>query len=187
MAMKNTQSRYGWVSVTLHWSMALAIFGMFGLGLWMDSLSYYDPWYRQGPFIHKSVGMILLALLVFRLLWRLTNTRPQDASTLKNWERVTAHATHWALYGLMLATMVAGYLISTADGRAISVFGWFDIPATLQGIENQEDIAGEIHEILAWAIIAVVAVHGLAALKHHFIDRDDTLRKMLGKTASTQK
>lgn len=182
MPIKNTRSRYGWLSVTLHWSMAIAILGMFGLGLWMVSLSYYDPWYRQGPFIHKSVGMILLALLVLRLLWRLANPRPDDAPTLKPWERVTAHLTHWLLYGLLLAVMVAGYLISTADDRGISVFGWFDVPATLQGLENQEDVAGDIHEILAWSIIALVAVHSLAALKHHFLDRDDTLLKMLGRS-----
>ena len=75
--------------------------------------------------------------------------------------------------------MIAGYLISTAEGRPIEVFGWFAVPATFYGPENQEDVAGEIHEILAWLLILLSSGHTLAALKHHFIDRDATLRRML--------
>jgi cytochrome b561 len=85
---------------------------------------------------------------------------------------------------LMLALMIAGYLISTADGRPIDVFNLFSVPATLHGLADQEDIAGEIHEILAWALVLLAGVHALAALKHHFINRDSTLLKMLGRDAS---
>ena len=74
---------------------------------------------------------------------------------------------------------ISGYLISTADGRAVDVFGWFEIPATLQGIEGQEDIAGEIHFILAMILLAVIALHILAALRHHFILKDRTMSRML--------
>ncbi|NKI18449.1 cytochrome b [Spongiibacter sp. KMU-166] len=184
MPLKNTPQRYGWLSIALHWSMAIAVIGMFALGLWMRDLSYYDPWYRDGPFIHKSVGIILLMMLVLRVLWRASNIRPDDAPSLKTWERITAHLTHLALYALLFAIMLAGYLISTADGRSIEVFDWFSVPATLHGLSNQEDIAGEVHEILAWLLMAIVAVHSLAALKHHFFDRDNTLKKMLGIAAN---
>ena len=78
----------------------------------------------------------------------------------------------------MAAIMLSGYLISTADGRAIEVFSWFEVPATLSDIDGQEDIAGDIHEILAWTLIVLVALHALAALKHHFIDKDTTLKRM---------
>ena len=81
--------------------------------------------------------------------------------------------------------MIAGYLISTADGRAIEVFGWFQVPATLYDLPEQEDIAGEIHELIAWALILLAGVHALAALKHHFINRDTTLLKMLGRDAKS--
>ncbi len=180
MPLKNTHSRYGWLSIALHWSMALAIFAMFGLGLWMRDLGYYDPWYRQGPHIHKSLGIVLLALLLLRLLWRAVNVQPGDAPGMPRWERVAAHLTHYALYGLLLLMMVAGYLISTADGRAIEVFDWFSVPATLQGLSNQEDVAGKVHEVLAWLIMLIVGIHSAAALKHHFYNRDNTLKKMLG-------
>ncbi|MBD2857801.1 cytochrome b [Spongiibacter sp. KMU-158] len=180
MQLQNSTRRYGAISIAIHWLMALGIIGLFGLGLWMSGLSYYDPWYKQGPFIHKSIGLILLALLVFRFFWRLANARPADAPSLKPWEKSSSHLVHWLLYGLMLTTMIAGYLISTADGRSISVFNWFEVPALISGLPEQEDIAGEIHEILAWAIVAVAGLHALAALKHHFLDRDNTLKKMLG-------
>lgn len=186
MPLKNTRDRYGWMSIALHWLMALAVIGMFALGLWMRDLSYYDPWYRQGPFIHKSIGILLLIALCFRVFWRIGNLRPDDAPTLKPWERITAHLTHFALYGLLLAIMIAGYLISTADGRPIEVFDWFSVPATLHGIDNQEDIAGEIHEILAWLLMGLVGLHAAAALKHHFYNRDNTLKKMLGIAAASR-
>ncbi|WP_320836699.1 cytochrome b [Zhongshania sp.] len=183
MPAKNTAGRYGWLSITLHWSMALAVIGMFALGLWMRSLSYYDPWYKDGPAIHKSIGILLFLLLIIRVVWRNLNTRPDDDPALKVWERITAHLTHIALYGLMFALMIAGYFISTADGRAIEVFNWFSVPATIYDLPEQEDIAGEIHEILAWILIVLASVHALAALKHHFINRDTTLLKMLGRDA----
>lgn len=187
MPAKNTASRYGWVSLSLHWFMALAVIGMFALGIWMRQLSYYDPWYRDGPSIHKGIGILLFILLLARTGWRSMNIRPSDDPSLKAWERITAHLTHYALYALMLALMVAGYLISTADGRPIDVFGLFNVPATLHGLPDQEDIAGEIHEILAWVLILLAGVHALAALKHHFINRDSTLIKMLGRDANNPK
>lgn len=184
MPLRDSPDRYGWLSMLLHWGTAVAVFGLFGLGLWMRELSYYDPWYQQGPFIHKSLGILVFAAVLLRLLWRALNPRPLDAPTLRPWERITAHITHYALYAMLLATMLAGYLISTADGRAIDVFTWFSVPATLHGLDGQEDIAGDVHEVLAWLLVISALVHAAAALKHHFFDRDNTLLKMLGVARS---
>ncbi|WP_445361113.1 cytochrome b [Microbulbifer sp. EKSA005] len=180
MQAKNSSSSYGWVAIALHWIMAPAIIGTFILGWWMRQLSYYDPWYQRAPEIHKGVGIILLVFLLFRLAWRFANPSPASNPQTPNWQKFAATATHGLIYLLLLAIMVSGYLISTADGRPIDVFGIVSIPATLQGIPNQEDIAGSIHEILAWGLIGLVAAHVLAALKHHFIDRDGTLRRIIG-------
>jgi cytochrome b561 len=79
----------------------------------------------------------------------------------------------------MVALMFSGYLISTADGREVDVFNLFSLPAMPFSIDNQEDIAGDVHEILAWTLILLSTIHGLAALKHHFVDRDNTLKRML--------
>ncbi|WHI45535.1 cytochrome b [Microbulbifer sp. VAAF005] len=180
MQAKNSSSSYGWVAIVLHWIMAPAIIGTFILGWWMRQLSYYDPWYQRAPEIHKGVGIILLVFLLFRLAWRFANPSPASTPQTPNWQKFAATATHGLIYLLLLAIMVSGYLISTADGRPIDVFGIVSIPATLQGIPNQEDIAGSIHEILAWGLTGLVAAHVLAALKHHFIDRDGTLRRIIG-------
>ncbi|MCO1333568.1 cytochrome b [Microbulbifer sp. OS29] len=180
MQARNSATGYGWVAIALHWLMAPAVIGTFILGWWMRQLSYYDPWYRQAPEIHKGVGIILLALLLFRLLWRLFNSTPVSSTGTPPWQRRIAGATHGIFYTLLFAIMISGYLISTADGRPIDVFGLFSIPASLQDLPDQEDFAGSIHEILAWSLIGLLVLHILASLKHHFIDRDATLRRMLG-------
>lgn len=178
--LRNTRENYGWISILLHWLVAAAVLGLFALGLWMTDLNYYDPWYRRGPDLHKSIGILLFGVMLLRLGWRLANPRPAMEPGMKAWERMAAGATHVAMYLLLYALMISGYLISTADGRAIEVFGLFGVPATLSGLEHQEDIAGEIHEFLAFTLIGLTAIHALAALKHHFIDRDRTLVRMLG-------
>ncbi|MBB3059765.1 cytochrome b/b6 domain-containing protein [Microbulbifer rhizosphaerae] len=181
MPARNSNTEYGWVAIALHWLMAPAIIGMFALGWWMRQLSYYDPWYRQGPELHKGVGIILLGLLLVRLAWKFMNPSPAAEAGTPRWQETLARLAHSVIYLLLLAIMLSGYLISTADGRPIDVFGLFEVPATIRGIESQEDIAGLVHEVLAWSLMALVALHALAALKHHFIDRDATLRKMLGR------
>lgn len=175
--LKNSVDGYGWISIVLHWLMALTIFGLFGLGLYMVELTYYDAWYKGSLDLHKSIGIILALVWIARVIWRFSNTTPQDLGD-KKWEHQVAHLVHLLLYLLMLALFVSGYLISTADGRAIEVFGWFEIPASLM-MDNQEDIAGVIHWGLAWSLMGLVALHALAAVKHHIIDKDRTLVRML--------
>lgn len=129
MTLKNTPQAYGWVSITIHWLMAIAIFAMFGLGLWMTGLGYYDSWYHKAPDLHKSIGMLLLFMLLFRLFWRLLNSRPQLLGA--PWEQSVALAVHRSHYLLLFAVTVTGYLIPTAAGVGIDLFGWFTVPATL--------------------------------------------------------
>jgi cytochrome b561 len=184
MHWRNSSTRYGLLSILLHWVMAVCVFGMFGLGFWMVDLDYYSSWYKTAPDLHKSIGLCLLALLLLRLLWRRVSPAPSPLASHGLWTRRASKAGHWLLYALMLLLMLSGYLISTADGRGISVFGLFEVPASLTSIPDQEDVAGLIHEWLAWALVVFAGLHGLAALKHHFIDHDATLKRMLGRTDS---
>ncbi|MCW8827889.1 MAG: cytochrome b [Gammaproteobacteria bacterium] len=179
MHWRNHGDGWGAVAIALHWLSGLAVFGLFGLGLWMTGLDYYDSWYRKGPDLHRSIGVLLFIATLFRLLWRFVSPSPPALASHRPWERLSARATHALLYLLLFALMLSGYFISTADGRSIAVFDWFSLPATLTG-EHQEDLAGEVHRVLAWSLIGLVALHAGAALKHHFIDRDSTLRRMLG-------
>lgn len=176
----NSSQCYGWISIAIHWLMALAIFGMFGLGVWMVELDYYDAWYHRAPWVHRSVGLLLLGLLVFRLAWRWINIVPEIMG--RPWERVVALWVHRGHYLIMFALMISGYLISTADGRGIDLFGWFEVPALLPAEKGREELAGLVHRIVAWGLMGYVAMHAAAALKHHFIDKDATLLRMLGMT-----
>ena len=185
--LRNTPETYGLVAIALHWLVALAVIGLFGLGLWITGLDYYDPWYRQAPDLHKSIGVLVCALMVLRLGWRLVNPRPAPEPTLTPFERTASRLAHALLYGLLFAVMAAGYLISTADGRPLEVFGLFEIPATLVGLPDQADLAGDIHLALAVAVVGLAGVHALGALKHHFLDRDRTLLRMLGRGGPTTK
>ena len=180
MHWKNTATRYGLVAIVLHWVVAVTVIGLAILGLWMVDLSYYSPYYRSAPFWHKSIGLALFAVLVLRILWRLFTPRPAHLPNHRRWERISAALVHALLYLMLFVIVISGYLISTAKGQGISFFGWFEVPATLTGLPSQADRAGQIHYWMAMAVLALSGLHALGALKHHFLDRDDTLRRMLG-------
>ncbi|MEC8373415.1 MAG: cytochrome b [Pseudomonadota bacterium] len=170
-------SRWPIAIVALHWITTLIVIGMFASGLWMVDLTYYSDWYKTAPHWHKSVGLILLAATLFRLLVRLRTKRPVTHGSAV--EQRLSKVGHTAIYLVLLSLFISGYLISTADGRAIEVFNWVSVPALGELFENQEDVAGDIHFYVAWTLIGLAVVHALAALKHHFINKDDTMKQML--------
>lgn len=180
MQWRNTPSRWGAISVGFHWLMALVVIGLFGVGLYMVDLGYTDPLRNVLPDWHRSIGLLLGMALVLRLLWRLVSPPPAPLPEHSRMERMGAHSVHWVLYALMLVMVISGYLISTADGRGVSVFDWFEVPALTGNVDGMEDFAGDWHRWMGWSLIILAGLHALAAVKHHFLDRDDTLRRMLG-------
>lgn len=176
MQIRDTTDGYGLPTRIVHWLMTVAIIGMYVLGLWMVDLDYYSPYYRSAPDLHRSVGMLLLAVLVVRFVWRLINDKPSDEE-LSRFERYTSQIVHWGFYPLLFALMVSGYLMSTADGRPIEVFDWFSVPALVHD-KGMEKTAGEVHEVLADITMILVLLHAAAALKHHFLDRSRVLARM---------
>lgn len=175
--LRNSKAGYGWVAIALHWLMAVGVVFLFGLGLYMVELTYYDSWYRGSLDLHKSLGVVVLVTWALRLVWRWCNVEP--AGLGRSWEQKTASVAHKLLYLLPLLLMLSGYLISTADGRDLVVFDWVSIPALPSLIEQQEDVAGVVHYWLAWSVISLAVVHALAAIKHHLIDKDGSLLRML--------
>ncbi|GHC30041.1 cytochrome b [Aidingimonas halophila] len=182
---RNTSGGWGLPSILLHWLSAVAVVGLFALGWWMTGLGYYDDWYYLAPWWHRSVGMILFGATILRLVWRACQPTPHSQG--HRLERIAAHLGHIALYVLMLVVLVSGYLISTADGSGIQVFGWFEVPAVISGLRNQATLAGIVHWYASLILMALAIGHMLAALKHHFIDRNDTLIRMLSPTSSRRK
>ena len=179
MHWRNDSNRWGWIAILFHWLTALTVVVMFAMGLWMVDLDFYSVWYHQAPALHKSIGITLFVVTVLRLGWRWASDTPLPLKSHQWWERRAAHGVHLLLYLLLFGVMFSGYLISTADGRAVEPFGLFSLPATITSIPEQEDIAGEIHLFLASVLIGLALMHAAAAIKHHFIDRDSTLTRML--------
>lgn len=177
--MFNSRSRYGVVSIFMHWLFVFLIPGLFFSGLWMADLDYYDSWYTKAPFWHKSIGVIFFILAIFRLLWRLLNISPAWDAGIGPLERSAARLVQWLFYGLMLLIPISGYLMATAKGHPVDVLGWFVVPVSIE-VDNSKDLWSEIHEILAWMLVLLALLHAGAACKHHFINKDNTLRKMLG-------
>lgn len=175
---RNSEQGYGAVQILIHWTTAILVTGMFALGLTMVDLSYYDPWYHRAPALHKSIGLVLMGLFLFRVLWRLGERKPAPLSA-HPWQQKAAGGMHLLLYLALFALLTSGYLIASADGRPIPVFDFFALPALALPVENQEEFAGDVHEVTAWSLIFLVVLHGAAAMKHHFIDKDASLRRIL--------
>lgn len=177
--LKDTRSSYGLVTIVLHWLMSLMLIGLFGLGLYMVELTYYDSWYKGSFNLHKSLGMAIAFLLIFRFVWRAFGEKPAPVDSSSKMINTIAHRAHLSIYILLIGVVISGYLISSADGRPIEVFALFSIPGIDLLVGNQADIAGEIHYYGVFGLSGIVILHALGALKHHFIDKDVTLIRML--------
>ncbi|MDX1588157.1 MAG: cytochrome b [Oleiphilaceae bacterium] len=180
MPFRNTPETFGWVSIVLHWGVAIVVFALFGVGLYMVDLSYYHSLYQTLPHWHRSAGLLLSAVVLLRLTWRFYSPPPEPLPSHSANDQRMAALAHWVMYLLLVGMFVSGYLMSTADGRGIKVFDWFQVPSVTGQVKNLEDWAGDLHYWLAWTLMGLVALHAAAAIKHHFVDRDSTLRRMLG-------
>lgn len=162
-----------------HWVTAALILSLFALGVWMRTLGYYDAWYQTAPHWHKQIGILLIVLMLGRVVGRLILGAPDALTSHQKWEVKLAHFTHWALYLGVFIILLSGYLIATADNRGIEVLGVVTLPVLFTPFAQQEDIAGLIHEWGAYIVMGVVALHVAGAVKHHLIDKDSTLKRML--------
>jgi cytochrome b561 len=178
-----SRSGYSKVAITLHWLIALLIIGNVIGALIFDSLlDSSDPADRaRGAAIvgiHKSIGLTVLVLSLFRLAWRLTHGFPRLPEHMAGWEVALARGNHVAFYFMMITVPLAGYVMSSGGPYPIVYFGLFEVPKLPVG-EALGDFAHEAHEILAFTTVGLVALHVAGALKHHFLDRDDVLARML--------
>lgn len=179
MSIKSTPARFGIVAKLFHWIMAAMILGMIGLGLYMHELPF-SPEKFELYGLHKSIGMTILVLALLRLGWRAIDIRPDHSPRIPPEHVKLAAAAHWALYGLMLALPLSGWLMTSATGTGIAIFDTGLIaPGLIGADEDMVLLFRIIHDTLGKALMAVVAIHIGAALKHQFFDKDATLRRML--------
>ena len=177
MPMKSSDTRWGSVIKWLHWLMALGILGNGVLGLVMVDMSRGMD--KLNTFaIHKSIGLTVLALLILRVCWRLYDRAPRD-EPMPRWQSLAAHATHGVLYLFMLALPLSGWIYNSANGNPLQWFKQFNLPALLDKNEDLAEIASETHEALFWILVVVLVAHVGGALVHHWLERDNTLLRML--------
>jgi len=179
--LHNSEERYGAVALGLHWFMALVLTALLGLGLYMTSLPDvgFNTVKIRLILYHKELGIIALALVALRLLWRLVNRLPRLAETLPDWQKVMARFVHLCFYALMFALPITGWLMSSAAAIPVPVLSLFTLPDLVGRSDKLFHTLIDIHMLLAYGLIACMLVHIGAALRHHFMLRDDTLKKML--------
>lgn len=176
MTLKNTKEIYGWPTITLHWIIAAFLFFQLTLGLYMERLPKSDKKFALFT-IHKECGLLILLLVILRLLWRISNTTPILPASLPRWQIFASQSVHYALYFCMLLMPITGWLLSSAAGASVSFFGLM-MPSLMPTNTNGQLFFSNTHVILAYFLMALIALHVLAAMQHHFIYKDNILKRM---------
>jgi cytochrome b561 len=178
MKLRSTAIRYGFAARSLHWIIVLGIVAQYFLAEAEESKRAVVS---MGPMDwHISIGIVLLALAAVRVVWRMIDRTPAWPAHMPRYEQVLASIVHVALYALLFAVPISGWLLASVEGDSLSLFGWVELPALgPAGSEEREHLIEEVHETLFNVMFVLAIVHVLAALKHHFVDRDNVLRRML--------
>jgi cytochrome b561 len=181
MRIANSRQDYGAIAIALHWLLAVLLCALMALGWTMVALpdAGFDTRKVMLILYHKEIGLAAFAVGVVRLAWRLANPLPALPAGTGYAQEAAARFVHLAFYGLMLALPVSGWLMSSAAAIPVSWFGWFDLPDAVAPNEALFRRLIDVHRWLGWALAALLCLHAGAALVHHFLLRDDTLRKML--------
>jgi cytochrome b561 len=176
-----TNTHYTSTAKILHWAIAGAIVLQFVLANLADSASDADLAVRELALLanHKSVGITILALALLRLGWRARNSPPALPVSMPAWQARASHFNHWALYGLIIAMPITGWLMSSASAYSVSWFSLFQLPDFVAPNPDLKETFEEIHESLAKVLFLVALLHILAALKHALVDKDGVLQRML--------
>ena len=178
MSFRNTTRAWGSLSKAFHWIIVLLI-----INQWIIAERAADL--PKGPALiaalwwHKSFGITILMLAVLRLVWRWANPVPDLTSETAPWERVLARISHVLLYGLIFAMPLSGWMMSSARSFSVSWFGLFQLPDLVAPDRALYERLHDLHELLFKVLVGVAVLHVAGALKHHFMDKNDVLRRML--------
>ncbi|MDR3368454.1 cytochrome b [Rhodoferax sp.] len=178
----SSQPRYTTVAIVLHWLLAMALLVIFALGLYMVELSF-SPLRLKLYNWHKWAGVSILLLSVARVVWRVTHRPPALPTTvtrsMPGWQMQAHHATHHLMYALFFAVPLLGWAYSSAAGFPIVLFGQIPLPDFVGADKALAAMIKPLHQLSAWALMGLAALHVAAALKHQWLDRDGLLLRML--------
>jgi len=181
MQFRDTTERFGSVTKTLHWIIAILFVTQFYLIYWKESMlpvkSPLANFYING--LHKPLGIVILCLAIFTILWRFHSPRPLFPNTMQSWEVISARLVHFILYLILLIMPISGFMMSSAAGYPPNFFGLFQFPLWIEVNKEMSKFFFDIHQMTSFVAIALVTLHILAALKHHFIQKDNILKRML--------
>ncbi len=172
------EMKYSRTARLFHWLTVLLVLAMFGIGIYMADLPLSMEKIKIYN-IHKSIGFCVLIVTLLRLMWRMRTPPPALPETMKDWERKAAHLAHVGLYCLLIGMPVVGVLHSWAANFPVVIFDLFTIPSLLTPDEALKKTLGLTHFLGAIALGGLIVLHVLAALKHHFVEKDDVLRRMI--------
>ncbi|MCL9685574.1 cytochrome b [Legionella maioricensis] len=171
-------TKYSSFSKLFHWVIAVTVIMMLSAGFFLDEL----PEHLQGTayMLHKSTGITLLFLMLLRFIWIHAAGKPGLPTSMKLWEKILSRVVQYGFYLLLIIMSLSGWIMSVAGNRVPIYFGLFK--ASLPWVGEDKSLSkfmAEAHEIIAWILIIFITLHVLGALKHHFIDKDNILRRML--------
>lgn len=178
MSARSDARQWGGVAKVFHWVIAFLVIGLLIGGLTMVDLKVSPEKFRLYA-LHKSIGVTVLVLILLRMAWRSIDPRPQDLAGISARAAFAAHALHRLFYVALIVMPISGWVYNSASNFPLQWFGLVQLPAIVAPDKDIKAFAHLVHESTAFLIIALLAAHVAAALKHHFFDGDDTLRRML--------
>lgn len=183
--IKNTKSSYGSIAKIIHWVVAFAVISMIVLGFTMDT--FQEPLKSTLYGYHEEFGLTIMAIMLFRVYWRIINPTPALPDSTPRWQGTLAKLAHYLLYIALFVMIASGWAKSTASGYIPNFYGLFELPMPFV-YQNQAIVAlaKVVHLATAWVIISMVSLHILAALHHHFICKDKVLKQMLPSKSAPQ-
>jgi cytochrome b561 len=178
--LADSRERLTRTSVVLHWAVAVAMIAMLGFGLYLAQMERGDAKSALVQ-VHKSFGSLVLFLVAVRIWWRLRQGALVPLGDHPRWQQVAATASHHFLLFASIAMPLTGFIRSIGRGRSVDIFGYPFIPQLLAEKNEALSAFGSLaHEVVAYSMLAVIVAHVLAAMKHHLIDGDGTLQRILG-------
>jgi|SRR5690554_2255471 len=179
MLMNSTQ-RYGAINIALHWLMLVLLAAVYACIYWREEFPRGSDIREALKMWHFMLGLSVLLLAIARLLWRVVNTQPAITPAVPRWQHWLAIAMHWLLYGGMIVTPLAGWLLLSAADKPVPFWG-FELPHLIAPDKALSKTIKNTHQLAGTVLYWLIGLHALAALVHHYIVKDNTLTRMLGK------